>query len=79
MKINGVEVIGNKFAYDGCHKIYVCVDKFQEEKAKDYGYDLYPIETLEDTYENSCDLRFIHQWDFGREYVPQFEKAEFEY
>ena len=23
MKINNVEVIGNRFAYDGCHKIYV--------------------------------------------------------
>ena len=79
MKINGIEVIGDKFAYDGCHKIYVCADKAQEDKAKDYGYDLYPIEELEDAYENSCDLRFIHQWDFKREYVPQFENAKFEY
>ena len=24
MKINGSEVIGEFFAYDGCHKIYIC-------------------------------------------------------
>ena len=23
MKINGKQVTGNKFAYDGCHKIYI--------------------------------------------------------
>ena len=24
MKINGKTVIGDKFAFDGCHKIYIC-------------------------------------------------------
>ena len=79
MKINGVEVVGKRFAYDGCHKIYVCANEEQEAEAKRVGYDLYPISELEDKYNTSCELRFIHQWDFEREYVPQFEEALFEY
>lgn len=26
MKINGKEVLGTKFAYDGCHRIYIIED-----------------------------------------------------
>lgn len=33
MKINNVEVVGNKFAYDGCHKIYIIEDMEDEQKA----------------------------------------------
>ena len=35
MKINNVEVIGNRFAYDGCHKIYVIENQEDEQKSRD--------------------------------------------
>ena len=78
MKVNGKVVIGKTFAYDGCHKIYVCADEAQEKEAERVGYNLYPIAELEEKYNDSCELRFIHRWDFARDYVAQFEEAIFE-
>lgn len=53
-------------SYDGCHKIYLNMDKQQTEKMFGYGYD----KTISGTkfemehavyswYEDSCSLRFI--------------------
>lgn len=53
MKINNVEVVGNKFAYDGCHKIYIIEDMEDEQKAIDCGYEIFNISELVDTYRNS--------------------------
>lgn len=78
MKINGIEVVTNgKFAYDGCHKIYIIEDEENEEEASD-GYKILPIEKLKETYENSCELKFIHNWNLDKTYVAQFEEAVFE-
>lgn len=77
MKINGIEVLGDKFAYDGCHKIYIIEDKDDEEDALSCGYSLLPIEKLEMTYSMSCPLKFIRNWKLNKLYVPQFEDAIF--
>lgn len=77
MKINGIEVLGEKFAYDGCHKIYVIEDKDDEIDAEAHGYVIFPIEKLPIAYYNSCSLRFIHNWKLDKTYVPQFEDAIF--
>ena len=37
MKINGQEVEGVEFAFDTCHKVYVCETKDDREAAKDAG------------------------------------------
>ena len=37
IKINGIEVVGDYFAYDGCHKIYILEDE------KDRLEMLFPI------------------------------------
>ena len=82
MKINGKQVIGNKFAYDGCHKIYILEDKEDIEDIKNKGYnenDVYNIEAIETIYNLSCDLRFIYNWKLTKTYVRQFENAIFEY
>lgn len=78
MKINNLEVVGNKFAYDGCHKIYIIEDMEDEQKAIDCGYEILDISELVDTYRNSCELRFIHNWKLTKTYVAQFENATFE-
>ena len=43
MKINGKEVTAKKFAFEGCHKIYVIDTPEEEAQALKYGYDIYPI------------------------------------
>jgi len=74
MKINGKEVLGKSFAYDGCHKIYILEDEEDEEQALEYEYNIYHIDEIEDTYENSCPLRFISNWKLNKRYVEQFEE-----
>lgn len=54
-------------SWDGCHKLYLNMDKAQHDKMIDLGYDLTIINSnpyittpkLEEWYENSCSLRFI--------------------
>ena len=77
MEINGKKVIGNQFAYDDCHKIYICESDFEAERLKKIGYKLYPIEKLKTAYHNSCDLRFIRNAKLDKIYVGQFETAIF--
>ena len=79
MKVNGIEIIGSKFAYDGCHKIYIIEDEVDERKALELGYDIFIMDELEDAWNNSCELRFISNWKLNKYYVKQFENATFEY
>lgn len=79
MKVNGMEIIGSKFAYDGCHKIYIIEDEVDERKALELGYDIFIMDELEDAWNNSCELRFISNWKLNKDYVKQFENATFEY
>ena len=79
MRINGIEVLGDTFAYDGCHKIYICECQSDEEEAVEYGYKILPMEVLDEIWEDSCPLRFISNWALNKQYVPQFEDAEFEF
>lgn len=78
MKINNVDVIGDKFAYDGCHKIYLIEDQEDEQKSRECGYKILDISQLMKTYEYSCELRFIRNWKLDKSYVAQFEDATFE-
>ena len=78
MKINGIKVIGKSFAYDGCHKIYICESDSDVKVAEEVGYEIKPISELEETYKESCSLRFISNWLLNKKYVNQFEDAIFE-
>jgi hypothetical protein len=81
MKINGKEVTAKKFAFEGCHKIYVIDTPEEEAQALKYGYNIYPIEEIKEAYEGSCSLKFISNWPMNDDdfvsYVAQFEKATF--
>lgn len=72
LKTNG------KFAYDGCHKIYILEDDADVKEAKSYGYEIKKMSELIDTWEKSCPLRFIDNWKLDIGYVEQFQKAKFE-
>jgi hypothetical protein len=79
MKINGTEIVGKQFAYDNCHKIYIIEDNEDLDMANEYGYDIFDITELENTYNNSCPLRFISNWKLDKQYVKQCESnVEFE-
>ena len=78
MLINKQEVQGSKFAFDGCHKIYVCETVDDEEAAEDSGYEIRPIQRIERAFINSCSLRFISNWALDKHYVRQGDHAVFE-
>ena len=54
-------------SWDGCHKMYLNMDKAQHDKMMDLGYSLTIInnnpyittQKIEEWYEDSCSLRFI--------------------
>jgi len=77
VSVNGVPVTGQTFAYDGCHKIYVCESRNDEQEASSSGYSILPIERLEETYQNSCGLEFISNWSLTKSFVGQGEDARF--
>lgn len=78
MRINGKEILGKEFAFDGCHKIYIIEDDDDKKMAIEYGYIIKNIDELKDTFVNSCPLRFISNWKLDKTYVYQGEKAIFE-
>lgn len=78
MRINDREVVGDKFAYDGCHKIYLLEDQTDVDEARRTGYTICQISELEELWEGSCSLRFISNWALTVHYVAQFEDATFE-
>lgn len=59
MRINNKEVIGDKFAFDGCHKIYILEDEEDRKEAEEYDYKIFDLEQLKEKYNNSCSLKFI--------------------
>lgn len=77
--INGKITNAKEFAYDGCHKIYLLNSQEQVDEAISYEYEILPIDCIESTYENSCDLKFISNWGTFESYVEQFEPALFGY
>ena len=62
------------FAYDGCHKIYIMENIEDIMLFTAYGYNIYPIEKLRETWKNSCPLRFIDNGNLTTIYVPQCAK-----
>lgn len=76
--VNGKEVKGKFFAYDGCHKIYICEDMGDIERARN-TYHIEPIEKLKECYYNSCELRFINNWKLTTCYAKQEEVATITY
>jgi hypothetical protein len=77
MKINGQTTTAKKFAFDGCHKIYLLESRKDETEARAIGYSILPISELQDEYECSCGLRFISNWKLDTSFVGQFEDATF--
>lgn len=76
MKINNQETHAQFFAYDGCHKIYLIDTEKQLQEFQGSRYQIKPISELQQTFESSCDLRFVSSADLKITFVKQFEKLE---
>ena len=73
-RINNIQ--GLAFAFDGCHKIYVIEDETDYKIAFDNGYlkeDIFPMNKLLETFENSCPLRFISNMKLTKRFINQCE------
>lgn len=83
--INGKEVKGNGFVWDGCHKIYIIEDDNDLRDCTEKwgtlvnGTDIFDITKIEKIYDDSCSLRFISNWKLNTQYVRQFEDATFDW
>ena len=75
-QINGEKVEADRFAWDGCHKIYMMETPADVEQFLDLGYTLFPVEELPEVWDLSCWLRFISSGDLERHYVGQGEDAD---
>ena len=72
-----------EFFFDGCHKIYLIEDEADKQdflKNKNYlEEDILSIDELEETFDESCSLRFISTCKL-KTIVPQFRnKIKFTY
>ena len=78
--INDQKITAKEFAWDTCHKIYLINTAKDRTDLLELEYDLFPIEELEDSYKESCALRFISNGDLTiPNVVSQFEEAVFNY
>jgi hypothetical protein len=73
MTINHKETKAEHFAYDGCHKIYLLETPEDVLEARLEDWDIRPISSLRETYNQSCGLQFISNWKLDTSYVEQFE------
>ena len=77
-KVNGIPIAAKQFAYDGCHKIYLLNTPGDVQDATETGYGVLPISELQESYENSCGLKFIQTWSTFIDVARQCEEATFE-
>ena len=77
VSVNGLPIEASTFAFDGCHKIYVCESSKDETEASSSGYRILPIEQLDEAYGKSCCLKFISNWSLTKSFVRQGEEACF--
>ena len=83
--INDIEVKGDRFVWDKCHKIYIIeddddlIDCMEKWGTLVNGTDIFDITEIENIYHKSCGLRFISNWKLDIQYVRQFEGAKFDW
>lgn len=77
MYINGVEVKGDKFVWDKCHKIYIIednndlIDCMETWGTLINDVDIFNISDLENIWYKSCPLKFISNWKLDKTYISQ--------
>ena len=72
--------------WDGCHKIYICLDQESHDQSEKYGYEMVPVEDKDEAlnllyewFSNSCSLRFIQACEGKKTFhdvISQFDYDE---
>lgn len=55
------------------NKYYICEDNEDIEKAKSYGYTIYPMEKLETMFDKYYDMEFLSNVKLTKFYIKQGE------
>ena len=76
--VQELEITDDRFAFDGCHKIYIIEDADDEAQFLEYGYDIHPIEDLDKAWEDSCSLRFISNAKLNVSYIEQGARPKYD-
>lgn len=72
-----IEIVGLKFAYDGCHKIYILEDEEDIKDALELNYIIYPMNKLPVIWYESCPLKFISNWKLTKMYISQDDNEKY--
>lgn len=85
-KVENILESAISITWDGCHKIYICLDQESHKRQVECGYDMVPVENkaeamnqLYEWFDVSCGLRFINAIECGNTFlnvVPQFDYEE---
>ena len=72
--------------WEGCHKIYICLDQESHEQQVEWGYEMVPVKDkaealnqLHEWFDVSCGLRFINAIEGESTFhdvIPQFDYDE---
>lgn len=57
-----VEIKTKKFAFDGCHKIYLLEYDADIKEATNAGYDIFDTSKIQEIWSKCCDLKFVNTW-----------------
>jgi hypothetical protein len=85
-KVESILESAISITWEGCHKIYICLDQESHNRSVECGYEMVPVgdkaEAMNQLYEwfdVSCGLRFIYATE-GRstfhDVIPQFSYDE---
>lgn len=77
-KLKIINIDAEKFAFDGCHKIYLLESEKDIQEAKDNGYQVKNIENLPEVWKKSCPLKFINTWSL-KQIVKQFDESRIQF
>ena len=77
-KLNDMDIPEERFAFDGCHKIYLIATDEEAKDAIECDYEIRPITDLPACWVDTCPLRFVNRWGTFETVVGQFEPAHFE-
>lgn len=75
-RLDAIQASPGKFAFDGCHKIYLLNSEGALAEAEEYGYEIYERDQIKWAWDESCSLRFVSDFDVYGEHplaIAQFE------
>lgn len=78
LRINGVGIPNAQgFCWDDCHKIYIIQSDEDRTSLEGMGYEVSPLEKLQEAWDDSCGLRFISPASLkGPDFISQMYEGD---